>query len=308
MNFPTFYDPAKVGSLFVPQTEAAVLEGQKLKLKPSSSDTDRILLLLVDAQVDFIHEDGALSVPGAVDDTRRTIEWIFTNLEKITTIAASLDSHIPIQIFYPTWWINDAGEHPAPFTLISSADVVEGQWQPLYEKEWSKTYVTDLEVKAKKALTIWPYHTMMGTPGHAITPALYEAIAYHAAARNTQPQFLAKGMIPKTEHYSIFEPEVKVSDEPLGTVNVEFLDMIATYHRVYIAGQAKSHCVLETVTSLFQYFGDKAPEQIDRWRIMSDCTSSVVHPEIDFDALANKQYAEFEAQGLQLVNATDLLT
>ena len=97
MNFPTFYDPAKVGSLFVPQTETAVLEGQKLKLKPSSNDAIRTLLLLVDAQVDFIHEDGALSVPGAVDDTRRTIEWIFTNLENVTTIAASLDSHIPIQ-------------------------------------------------------------------------------------------------------------------------------------------------------------------------------------------------------------------
>ncbi len=305
MTFPSFYDPQKVGTLYVPDTAGAIQAGREAGARPASADTIRTLLLLVDAQVDFIHEDGTLSVPGAVADTRRTIEWLFANLEHVTTIAASLDSHIPVQIFYPTWWADAEGRHPAPFTLITAGEVEQGVWQPLVEPEWSRGYVRALEEQARKVLTIWPYHTMMGTPGHAITPALYEAIAYHAAARSEQPRFLAKGMIPRTEHYSILEPEVKVPEEPLGVLNTDFLKMVAGYDRVYIAGQAKSHCVLETVNSLIRYFGQTDPAFIRRWHVLSDCMSSVAHPQIDFETLANEQYARFEAQGLQIVRSTD---
>lgn len=306
MTTPEFYDPARVGKLVAPNTAAAVNERRAANLTPSSNDARRVLLLLVDAQVDFIHVDGALSVPGAVEDTRRTIEWIFEHAASITTIAASLDSHVPLQIFSPAWWVNAEGQHPQPYTVITNEDVVAGRWQPLYEPEWSLYYVSQLETQAKKQLMIWPYHTLIGTPGHSLSPSLYEAIAFHTSARQSQPVFLAKGSIPKTEHYSILEPEVKVPDQPLGNLNVAFLEMLATYDLVYIAGQAKSHCVLETVTSIMRYFSDQ-PEIIGRLRLLTDCTSSVAHPEIDFDALANKTLARYAEQGLQLVLSSDVL-
>lgn len=306
MGIPDFYNPEKVGQLFAPNTSRAVDEGRSANLPPSSADTQRVMLLLVDAQVDFIHTDGALSVPGAVDDTRRTIEWLFRNAGQVTTIAASLDSHVPIQIFSPTWWADQNGQHPAPFTPISSDDVQKGKWRPLYETEWSVEYVEKLEELAKKQLMIWPYHTLIGTPGHSITPALYEAIAYHSAARQSQPIFLNKGSIPKTEHYSILEPEVKVPDQPLGVLNTAFLEQLASYDLVYIAGQAKSHCVLETVTSIMRYFHDQ-PDVIAKLRILTDCMSSVAHPEIDFDAMANETFAQYAAQGLKQVESTEAL-
>ncbi len=305
MSFPSFYDPLRVGQLYAPDTAAAIREGQLAGAKPAVEDTRRVLLLLVDPQVDFIHADGALSVPGAVEDTRRTIEWLFGHLEQVTTIAASLDTHVPMQIFYPPWWVNEKGEHPAPFTLISAAEVDRGVWRPVTEVEWSKEYVRRLEADARKTLTIWPYHTMLGTPGHAITPALYEAIAYHAAARQTEPVFLSKGSIPHTEHYSILEPEVKVVDEPGGSLNVEFMNLIGSYDLVYVAGQAKSHCVLETVGSLVRHYGQHNPAVIGRWRVLSDCTSSVVHPAVDFEALAREAFARFETQGLRMVTTRD---
>jgi nicotinamidase-related amidase len=305
MNFPSFYDPVKVGTLYVPDTASAIQAGQSVRVPPAEQDQQRVLLLLVDAQVDFIHPDGALSVPGAVDDTRRTIEWLFRNIDRVTTVIASLDTHLPLQIFFQSWWVSPEGEHPAPYTPITAKDVEQGLWRPTTEPEWSVQYVHRLAEQAKKTLMIWPYHTMMGTPGHSITPALYEAIAYHAAARQTQPVFLAKGAIPKTEHYSILEPEVKVPDEPLGELNTSLLETIATYDLIYVAGQAKSHCVLETVTSLFRYFSEHQPDFIRRWRFLKDCTSSVKHPEIDFDALANSELAKFEAQGMRMVSSTD---
>lgn len=306
MHFTDYYQPDNVGKLMVPQIDAAIQAGVDAELHPASEDDKRVLLLLVDAQVDFIHEDGALSVPGAVADTQRTVEWFYRNAGHITQIAASLDSHLPRQIFFPTWWVDETGRHPAPFTPITADEVQQGRWQPVLEHEWSRRYVRLLEEEAKKTLMIWPYHTLIGTPGHAITPALYEAIAYHAAARATQPIFLSKGSIPKTEHYSIMEPEVKVPEAPLGELNVDFLELIASYDTIFVAGQAKSHCVLETVTSMVKYFGSEQPSSIEKIHMLMDSMSSVAHPEIDFDNLANQVLQTYADKGVQLLKTDDV--
>jgi nicotinamidase/pyrazinamidase len=303
-QFPSFYDPNKVGTLYVPNTQQAIAEGAALGLSFAESDNRKVLLLLVDPQVDFIHTDGSLSVPGAVDDTQRTIEWIFRNVSQLTAVSASLDSHVPVQIFYPSWWEDANGNEPAPFTAVTADDVDNKIWRPRYEGKWSVDYVHKLASQAKKDLMIWPYHTMLGTPGHSVTPALYEAIAYATAARGTQPEFLFKGSIPKTENYSIMEPEVKVPGHPQGGVNTTFLDYLAEFDLVYVAGQAKSHCVLETLISVFRYF-ENQPDVIARIRILMDAMSSVYHPDVDFEAIAMVQYRDFEARGARLVTTSD---
>lgn len=301
---PAFYDPARVGQQYAPRVSEAVAAGRATDYPPSREDKMRIILLLVDMQVDFIHADGALSVPGAIPDTRRTIEWLLDHLGEVTTIAASLDSHLPLQIFSSAWWVNAIGDHPDPYTVITSAEVKAGVWQALYDADWSARYTEKLESQARKELMIWPYHTLLGTPGHSLTPALYEVIAFHSAARQTQPQFLTKGSIPKTEHYSILEPEVKVPDQPMGDLNIAFLEMLASYDRIYVAGQAKSHCVLETVASIMRHFA-RHPRVIAKMRVLMDCTSSVVHPTIDFEQQADETFDEFARQGLTLLQSTD---
>ncbi len=307
MTHPSFYNPASVGTLYTPNTAQAIAEGSQAGFTPASSDTRRIALLLIDAQVDFVHTDGALSVPNAVEDARRTLTWIYQHAAQLTTIAASLDSHLPVQIFSPSWWADATGSHPAPFTVITHADVKSGKWRPLYEAAWSIEYVERLEENSKKQLMIWPYHTLIGTIGQTLIPPLYEAIAYHAAARKTQPRFLLKGDEPRTEHYSILEPEVKLPDRPELDFNASFMDALANDHDlIYIAGQAKSHCVLETVSSMMRYYAN-ARHQIAKLRLLTDCMSSVAHPEIDFDALANETFQRFSAQGLTLVTSQDAL-
>jgi nicotinamidase/pyrazinamidase len=304
MNYPKFYNPERVGMLYRPDIAAAFDEGIRMRSSPAEKDERRVLLLLVDAQVDFVHEDGSLNVPGAVGDTRRTIEWLFKNTNRVSEIIASLDSHNPIHIFFPTWWADERGNHPEPFTPITREKVEKGTWQPLFERDWSLEYLRCLEQEAKKELMIWPYHTMIGTPGHAITPTLYEAIAFHTAARYTAPEFVVKGTIAKTEYYSILEPEVKVPEDPRGVFNEYLLNRLLSFDAVYIAGQAKSHCVLETITSVVRRYGDR-PEILGRFHILTDCTSSVYHPEVDFERMANEAYARYEAQGLKLIRSTD---
>lgn len=306
MPTPNFYNPDRVEQLFRPNVARAVQAGAAAGLAPAAQDTRRIMLLLVDAQVDFVHPQGALSVPGAVADTRRTVEWLLANAGRITTVAASLDSHLPLQIFFATWWADAAGQHPEPFTVITSSDVRARRWQPVYLPEWSAQYVEKLEAQAKKQLMIWPYHTMLGSEGHNLMPALYEAVVYHSAARQAQPVFLIKGLIAESEHYSILEPEVKVPSHPQGMLNRAFVEQVAAHDLVYIAGQAKSHCVLETTLSFVRYFHDQ-PAQTDKLRVLLDCTSSVAHPAIDFEQMAREAYDQLAQQGVHLNLSTDPL-
>ena len=306
MLSPTFYDPSRVGALFQPNIQAAVDAGIALQLPAARDDDPKVALLLVDMQIDFIHGDGALSVPGAIDDCRRIVEWIYRHVGRISKIFLSLDSHYPLQIFFSTWWRDASGNHPPPNTVISAADVEADNWRPLFQAEWSRRYVTQLETHHKKQLMIWPFHTMVGAVGHNLSPSLYEAICFHSAARQSQPEKLTKGSIPQTEHYSILEPEVKVADHPQGGLNYALLNKLQDFDLVYLAGQAKSHCVLETVNSIMRAF-EPRPAQIKRLRILQDGMSSVIVPGLDFDSMADAVYQRHRDNGLTFTKTTEAI-
>lgn len=305
-NFPSFYNPQRIGTLFHPNVAQIALAAGQANLKPAAEDKENVHLVIIDMQIDFCHPDGTLFVPGAVGDIQRTIEFIYNNAEKITNITCSIDSHLPHQIFSPGWWVDDQGNHPAPFTLISYDDIKQGKWRPVVAPVQSTEYVKKLESEAKKTLCIWPYHTMIGNIGNALDPELWSAIFWHSMARKTQPTFLTKGSIPLTEHYSIIQPEVPVPSHPLGGKNKAFLDTLAQADVVLIAGEAESHCVLESVEDIVEDFGSK-PDALKKVYFLRDCTSAVQHPDIDFHGLALKRFAEFEKQGVNFINSHEPL-
>ena len=299
-DFPSFYDPANVEKIYDVDFQRVYQAGLDAEQSSAEQDTPRVLLFLIDAQIDFVFPapTGRLTVPNALADTRRTVEFIYRNVGSLTKIAASLDTHTPNQIFYPSWWINDAGEHPAPMTTITSTDVENGTWRPTQEPAWSIDYVKQLESSGKKQLLIWPYHCLQGTLGHALVPAVSEAMMYHAGARNAQPLYLPKGEIARTEYYSAVEPEVKDTAHPAGTLRTEFLDTLAAYDLIYIAGQARSHCVLETINSMLRYFD---PSTVEKLRLIDDATSSIS----GFEEATEQRIDEFQQQGVRLVKAAD---
>lgn len=302
MELPSFYDPAKVGTIYEPDLPRAYEAGLQVFQSPASQDKTRILLWLVDVQIDFVFPApiGRLPVPNAVADTCRTIEWLYHNVHQITHIAASLDTHMPFHIFYASWWKNAQGEHPAPYTIITADEVHKGTWQAITEPEWSRYYVETLETVGKKQLMIWPFHCMEGTDGRSLVPALSEAIMYHSGARLDQPTYLPKGTIAHTEFYSVVEPEVKYPDHPEGGLNIKFLEIVSEFDLIYVAGQARSHCVLETMHSVLRHFSNR-PEIIGKLRFLDDCTSSIP----GFEATTEQQLKQFEARGVRLVKSTD---
>lgn len=167
--------------------------------------------------------------------------------------------------------------------------------------KWSIEYVKKLESASKKLLMIWPYHCFEGSIGRSLVPALTEAIQVHSVARYAQPTLLTKGTIVQSEYYSAVEPEVHVPSNPIGQLNTSFLDMVGQYDLIYIAGQAKSHCVLETMASTLRHF--KGTDIPSKMRFLADCTSPIP----GFEAATDAAFSDFERQGLVIVKSTDSL-
>lgn len=306
------YDPQDNYQLYVPRTAEFVTAGEQAQAKPAIQDDRKVALVLVDCQQDFIHPTGNLPVTDAPAALQRIVEFIYRYLESITSIFASLDTHNTFQIFFPSWWAYvDNGEHPNPYTMVRQAasgelmDMNGRRIKPLIDPLWSiRTYVPLLKANAAKDLMLWPYHCMEGTQGQALMPSLAEALAYYSAARLSQVNYLNKGRCPRTEHFGIWAAEVADPRDPSTSMNTVILDLLGQHDLLYVAGFAKSHCVLETMKQTVTYFKNQ-PEILRKIRFLMDCTSSVQTPGIDFDGLANAELAKMEKQGVVLVNSTD---
>lgn len=303
-DFPYFYDSKKLGSLFYPDMAHIAGAAEEAGLTSASTDEKQVHLVIIDMQVDFCHEQGTLYVPGALADIQRLVEFIFTHGESISKITCTLDSHIPYQIFHPAWWADAEGNPPDPLTIITAVDIEEGTWQPTVMPEYSLNYVKDLEKRAKKQLTIWPYHTLIGSVGNMLDPTLWSAVMWHSLARRAQPSWLPKGTLPQTEHYSAVEPEIPLKNHPEAGRNQAFLDSMAKADVLLIAGEAESHCVLETLEDIVSEFGDD-PVQLEKIYVLQDCMSPIQHPDIDFHSLAQEEFVKMTEAGIQFIDSTE---
>jgi nicotinamidase/pyrazinamidase len=306
-TFPTLYDPSDIYKDYTPRTKDFMALGAKAGLPLAAKDksTGSGALIIIDMQNDFVRPTGTLLVPGAEYDTQRLVEFIYRNAESITAIYATLDSHYPLQIFFGEWWENpQTGEHPADYTVVTYSDVRNGVWRARIDPVWSHRYLSELESRGKKSLMIWPKHTMVGTWGHNLVPALAEAIAWHSAARMTQPTFLTKGDVPHTERYGAFASEVEYPNNPRGGTDTQILDTIGRYDRTWWAGEAETHCVLESQIQAVNYFANQ-PDVLARMFFLMDCTSPITHPSIDFVGMARREQARMSGLGVRLVKSTD---
>lgn len=244
------------------------------QLTPSRKNKERVLFLGIDVQQDFM-DNGALGVPGAHEDVERMTRFIYDNMDKISNIAVSIDTHIPQQIFHPCWWIDENGNNPAPYTPITLADLDSGKWRAVIEPIASRDYVEHLEQDGKKTLCIWPYHCIQGTTGHALENNFSNMVYFHSVAKKMAPKRLVKGTDPLSEMYGIFKPEYSAK----GHINLEALNMFADKHgnsiydKVIFAGEAKSHCVLESIKQFLEYYAGS--DVLRNIYILEDCMTSI---------------------------------
>ena len=329
LPLPPHYDPQAVARVYrVPYAQrAAEAEAwaRQHGVRPAAEDEARIALLLIDVQNTFCLPEFELFVGGrggngAVEDNRRLVEFIYRNLGAISHITATLDTHQAAQIFHPQFFVNAAGEHPAPHTQISVEDIERGVWgfNPALAKSLGITveygqrhllhYTRALAQGGQYALTVWPYHAMLGGLGHALVSAVEEAIFFHSLARAAQPDLQLKGFEPLTEHYSALGPEVTTDAEgqPLGERNLALVHHLLNFDAVLVAGQAKSHCVAWSVQHLLDDIRQHDLALAQKVYLLEDCTSPVVVPGVvDFTEHADAAYARFAEAGVHRVRTTD---
>ncbi len=244
----------------------------------------------------------ALPVTGAHADMLRVAELIKGGQNGLSEISITLDSHHRLDIAHPTFWLDGAGLAVNPFTQISAADVRTGKYLPRDPPALPRAlaYLDALEAAGRYSLMVWPVHCEIGSWGHNVHADV--RVAYNAWEEATLGivNKVVKGTNPWTEHYSAVMAEVPDDDDPATQLNQSFIDTLAKADRIYITGEAGSHCVKATTEHIADNFG---AENIAKLVLVTDCMSAVG----GFDA----QYQEFVrnmvARGVQTAKAEDVL-
>jgi nicotinamidase/pyrazinamidase len=253
-------------------------------------------LLIIDPQIDFCApRRGALYVGGAEQDMRRLARMIERIAARLDSIHVTLDTHHFVDIAHPIFWQDEAGHHPAPFTILTASEVASGRWTTTRPSMWERAlaYVQALERGGRYALCIWPPHCLIGSEGHAVQPELF------AALQSWEQRFALVDYIPKgsniyTEHYSAIQAEVPDPDDPSTQINRPLIETLLAADTVLIAGEAGSHCVANTVRDIAQQFGDD--RRLSKLILLTDTISPVT----GFETLQRDFLTEMSARGVKL--------
>lgn len=253
----------------------------------------RNALLVIDAQYDFCNPNGALYVDGADKDMERLGSWIKENKNEIDYIGLTLDSHQPIDIAHPSFWVDKDGNHPAPFTIIKLEDIENGTWTPRYFQSNVRQYIADLEEQGEFPHCIWPEHCIMGTTGAAIVDDIMDAVKEWSRTGGHMPWYnpITKGTNPLTEHFGAFTAQVPITGANETQLNQNLIKELSEYQNIYFAGEAKSHCVANTLKQAMKY----APNLAKKFIILTDCMSNVT----GFENIADDIYEEAKNMGIR---------
>ena len=329
LPFPPHFDPERAGEVWRVPYEARAREArewaERHRIGRSADDSVRLALVLVDVQNTFCIPGfelyvGGRSGTGAVDDTRRLAEFIYRNLGRITQIVPTMDTHHALQIFHAICLVDESGAPPVPYTSVSEEDVRHGRWRfdaaaaqalgfdPVFAQRHLEHYAAELARSGKYALTVWPYHSMLGGIGHALVSLIEEAVFFHGIARVSRPSFHMKGSHPLTEHYSVLGPEVTDDPDgrPLFAKDEALIDELLSFDAIVVAGQAKSHCVAWTIADLLSGIERRKRELARRVYLLEDCTTPVVVPGVvDCTDDADLAFRRFAAAGMHVVRSTE---
>ena len=257
---------------------------------------ESINLLIVDPQRDFIDmEKGALPVKNAAEDIKKIIRFIYDNMEKLSSIYVTLDTHRYDSIFHPIMWGDYNGKPVAPFTEITLEKIENDEVVPTYDDEIQINYVQALKERGSANLMIWPYHCIYGTDGWLIDKQLANMLLFFEAARNLHINKILKGQDSFSEMYGVIRPEVPT--EYTQKYDISWTSDITNADKIYICGEAKDYCVYESVKQFCEIYDNdrKVTETIN---IMMNCSSA-----IGDNKICDAKYEELSKNyGIKLIN------
>ena len=262
-------------------------------------------LLIIDPQYDFCDPNGALYVQGAENDIKNLATFINVYGDNLDDIHVTLDTHHKFDVAHPVYWKDSKGNHPKPFTIITKEDVVNGLWTPTIVSLTKRmiNYLDALETQGKYPLCIWPEHCLIGSNGHQVMPELMDALLNWESSP-AMVNYVTKGTNPYTEHYSAVKAEVVDPNDPTTQISTKLLEIGDTADKLYVGGEAGSHCVANTLRDLIEEIG--STEFASKIVLLTDCFSPVVGA-IDFTPQQDQFVSDMKALGVQTATTTDLI-
>lgn len=251
--------------------------------------------LIIDAQFDFCHPDGALFVPGAEQDIDRIATLIQQHDDQIDHIVVTLDTHHILDIAHPLFWNDGSDNHPEPFTRITSEDIDAGRWVPRFSTEKVRQYVYDLEADGQFDHFIWPQHCLIGSRGAALHDTLLKSLKDWSRKRDLDYVAIQKGLYPLSEHFGIFRAQVPDPAVPETQLNASLITDLERFDMVYLMGEAKSHCVANSLKQILDF----APGLVPKLVVVTDCMSNVA----DLGYLGDPIYAEAFARNVRFTES-----
>lgn len=284
------------------------------------------ILLIIDPQNDF--HTGSLAVPGATEDAVKIVQLI--NSGKFDEIHVSLDTHTPNHIGHPGFY-----EREYKAMGIYDGDQIA--------KDLPKDYLNKYNTEHKKPearggpYMMWPLHCIENTDGHKIFAPIHDALE-SAKGIGKNVKYHIKGQNELTEMYSIFSATVdpkkccdmeerysgkytRTYDIAVGLNSYEdacervnlntqrneglINNLLGSsgQNTVYVCGQAKSHCVADSIIDLLKAKKGKV-------FLVNDASSPVVVPglpDLDLAAVAAQKRNELIGE-LQTNNFGEIST
>ena len=220
----------------------------------------------------------------------------------LSEITVTLDAHHRIDIAHPPFWKHNDGTQVAAFTQITAQEVRAGNFIPRIPEATERViaYLDALEAAGRYVHMIWPVHCEIGTWGQNIHQDVQLAYSHWEIAHVKNAFKILKGSNPWTEHYSAIKAEVPDPADNTTQINTEFLERLHHSDRIYIVGEAGSHCVKSTVEHIVENFD---VTEINKLIIVTDCMSPVTGFEL--------QYSQFidtmSKQGVQISNSAAVI-
>jgi nicotinamidase-related amidase len=161
-------------------------------------------------------------------------------------------------------------------------------------------YVRRLERNGRYGLTVWPPHCLIGSPGHTVFPELFDALTGWES-RFAFVDYVTKGSNIMTEHYSAVVADVPDPADASTQINTRLIQALEGADLVAIAGEARTHCLANTVRDIADGFGDDS--LVSKLVLLTDASSDIP----GFETHAQQFMSEMTARGMQLSTTTEFL-
>jgi nicotinamidase-related amidase len=287
----------------------------------------KIDLVIIDPQNSFckvvpqadqqVIHDGELCVPGAWESMAvRLPKMIEKSKKMFKSISVTLDSHNPFHIAHPCLYKDSKGNQPSPFTIMrqengsiigSVFNASTNQFVDVGEYFGIKPslhkiiveYLIKLKALNKFPHCIWPPHCLIGTSGHNVVQPLAQALFDWTQRTIANVDYVTKGSNPFVEHFSAVKAEVEDPGDLSTQLNTDFIKKLDESDEIVFAGEARSHCLNNTVRDIVDSFSDDS--FVKKCVLLLDACDDVP----GFESYGESFVKDMTARGMRVAQTTD---